>query len=108
MRADGFAGSSPIEADAEIGLAFARAGRPDSALASYEHYLNTPYADRFVDDAEKLAWVLQHVAVLYEAKHRREEARAAYRRLVDLWKAADPDLQPRVRHAQQRLAALSR
>ena len=54
--------------DAETGLAFERAGLPDSAIASYEHYLNAaPVWDL---DVSKLAWVLDHVAALYEKKGR--------------------------------------
>jgi tetratricopeptide (TPR) repeat protein len=106
LKTDAMAGTT-ISGDAEIGLAFARAGQPDSAIASYEHYLNTPYGDRFTDDAVELAWVLEHVAALYEGQQKRKEARAAYTRLVDLWKNADPELQPRVMHARRRLAALS-
>jgi hypothetical protein len=104
---DGFANDSPIAGDVEIGLAFTRAGQPDSAIASYEHFLNTPYGDRLPDDAVHLHWVLEHLAALYEGKQERGEARAAYARLVDLWTHADPELQPRVMHARRRLAALS-
>jgi tetratricopeptide (TPR) repeat protein len=107
MVSDGPAGPSPIAADAEVGLAFERAGRPDSAIVAYEHYVNAPDPDRFFHDGLKLAWVLEHVASLYEAKGKRKEARAAYDRLVDLWSNADPELQFRVRHAQQRIAALT-
>jgi hypothetical protein len=69
--------------------------------------IGTPYADRFWDDAIHLAWVLDHVAALYEGKGRRREAIAAYARLVDLWQDADPELQPRVTHAKERMAVLS-
>jgi len=47
LAPDGPAGLSPIAADAEVGLAFERAGRPDSAIVAYEHYVNTPDPDRF-------------------------------------------------------------
>jgi hypothetical protein len=99
--------AGPIATDPEIGLAFERAGLPDSAIASYEHFLKTPFADRFWNDAPQLAWVLEHVAVLYEAKGRRRDARLAYGRMADLWKAADAELQPRVITARQRVAAHS-
>ena len=101
MVSDGTAGPSPIAADAEIGLAFERAGLPDSAIVAYEHYVNTPDPDRFFHDGLKLAWVLDHVARLYEASGKRKEAGAAYDRLVELWKDADPELQSRVTHAPQ-------
>ena len=107
LASDGPAGLSPIAADAEVGLAFERAGRPDSAIVAYEHYVNTPDPDRFFEDGLELAWVLEHVAVLYEATGRRREARDAYTRFVDLWRDADPELQPRVMQARKRIAALS-
>ena len=108
MASDGPTDLSPIGADAEVGLAFERAGRPDSAIVAYEHYLNSPDPDRFFDDGLKLAWVLEHVAALYDAKGKRDAAEAAYQRFVDLWSNADPELQFRVRHAQQRIAVLGR
>jgi tetratricopeptide (TPR) repeat protein len=89
MVSDGPAGPSPIAADAEVGLAFERAGRPDSAIVEYEHYVNTSDPDRSFGDGLKLAWVLDHLARLYEARGNRKDARAAYDRLVHLWKDAD-------------------
>jgi tetratricopeptide (TPR) repeat protein len=99
-------GSDPSQnlRDAEIGLAFERAGVPDSAIASYEHYLKpTPVWDL---DIYKLQFVLEHVAVLYDKKGDRRKAKAAYERLADMWKDADPELQSRVKHARERAAAL--
>lgn len=92
-----------------VGLAFEPAGLPDSAILAYEHYLkrSTP-AGRLEEDAFKLAWVLEHVAALYEGRDRRREARDAYRRLVGLWQNADAELQPRVTNARDRMAALAR
>jgi tetratricopeptide (TPR) repeat protein len=107
MASDGPAGPSPIAADAEVGLAFKDAGRPDSAIVAYEHYLNTPDPDRFFPDGLKLAGALEPVAASYAATGRRKEARDAYHRLVDLWSNADPELQFRVRQAQQRIAVLA-
>jgi hypothetical protein len=57
-------------------------------------------------DAYRLVWVLEHAARLYEERGDRRKARAAYARVVELWKDADPDLQPRVSHARERAAAL--
>jgi len=90
--------------DAETGLAFERSGLPDSAVASYEHYLNAP--PEWGLDAYELVWVLEHIARLYERKGDRARARAAYTRVAELWKDADPELQPRVTHARERAAAL--
>jgi tetratricopeptide (TPR) repeat protein len=96
---------SRVDLDAEIGLAFEHAGLADSAVAAYEHYLNA--APNHEIDAFKLVWILEHVAPLYERRGDRAKARAAYARMADLWKDADPELQPRVAHARERMAALS-
>jgi len=43
---------------------------------------------------------------LYEAKGERAKAVDFYGRFADLWRDADPALQPRVREAKRRLANL--
>jgi len=96
--------TSHTSRDAETGLAFERAGLRDSAIVTYENYLNAAPALEL--DAYRLVWVLEHAARLYEERGDRRKARAAYARVVELWKDADPDLQPRVSHARERAAAL--
>jgi tetratricopeptide (TPR) repeat protein len=106
MASDGPVMASPIAVDPNVGLAFERAQLPDSAIGAYEHYLNAP--PDLEDNALRLPWVLEHVAALYDRKGMRREAKDAYMRFVDLWRDADPELQPRVAHARERIAALSR
>jgi hypothetical protein len=53
-----------------------------------------------------LAPSLRRLGELYEAKGDRANAVAYYSRFVDLWKDADPALQPAVREAKARLARL--
>ncbi len=50
MLSDGPVTLSPILRDVEIGIAFERAGMPDSAITAYEHYVNTPWAWRIDED----------------------------------------------------------
>jgi DNA-binding SARP family transcriptional activator len=107
MLSDGPANLSPVARDVEIGIAFERAGMPDSAIAAYEHYMNTPWAWHVIEDGFRVPWALEHVAALYDSKADAKHAIAAYQRLADLWREADPELQPRVAHARQRVAALS-
>lgn len=104
LRFSGGNAPSQIALDAETGLAFERAGLPDSAIATYEHYLNAPPTSGM--DAFRLVWILEHVAPLYEKKGSRKKAREMYARVAELWKNADPDLQPRVSYARERAAAL--
>jgi hypothetical protein len=44
---------------------------------------------------------------LYEARSDRERAASSYQRFLDLWRDADPELQPQVVEVRRRLAALT-
>ncbi|MFL5516744.1 MAG: hypothetical protein ACJ8DJ_11345, partial [Gemmatimonadales bacterium] len=55
----------------------------------------------------ELAPALKRAGELSEAKGDRAKAADRYRRFVDLWKNADPELQPGVRDVRARLAKLS-
>ncbi len=92
--------------DAEIGLAFDRANVPDSAIAHYERYLNTPYAYRLFNDAEQVALIYRRLGELYQTKGDRGGAARYYEKFVNLWKNADPDLQPQVADVKRRLSDL--
>ena len=84
------------------------AGATDSAIVIYERYLDTRHLDRVETDAIYLPVVHKRLGELYEAKEQREKAIAHYRTFIDLWKNADPELQPKVTDAKQRVAALTR
>jgi hypothetical protein len=92
--------------DPEVGLAFDRAEMHDSTIAVYEHYVTTPDAYRVFADAADLARILRRLGELHEARGNRAQAATYYQRFVDLWKDADPALQPRVAEIRQRLARL--
>lgn len=49
----------------------------------------------------------ERLGQLYEKMNRLEEAAAAYRRFIAAWKNADPELQPRVEAARERLKQLT-
>jgi tetratricopeptide (TPR) repeat protein len=89
-----------------LGRAFDAADMPDSAIASYERYIATPNFGKAETDARYLAGVHKRLGELYEAKGNREKAAAQYLAFADLWKNADPELQPAVAAAKQRLAQL--
>ena len=80
----------------EIGTAQDRAGATDSALAVYQEYLGSNFNFRLFDDPYNLAPVLRRTGELYEARGDRTRAAATYQRFVDLWRNADPELQPQV------------
>jgi serine/threonine-protein kinase len=83
------------------------AGRTDSALALYDQAINVPALSRYRYDAYQLPQALKRAGELYEAKGDRAKAADRYRRFVDLWKDADPELQPGVREVRARIARLA-
>jgi tetratricopeptide (TPR) repeat protein len=90
-----------------IAHAYDLAGETDSALVYLRGY--TESTARIPDvDAFQLASAHKRLGELYEAKGDRANARAHYARFVALWESADPELQPQVRQARERLAALER
>jgi tetratricopeptide (TPR) repeat protein len=90
-----------------LGQAYDLAGQPDSALAVYQRYVTTPWLFRIFLDAVWLPRIYYRLGELYEARGERGKAAEYYGRLVDLWKDADPALQPRVAEAKRRLASLT-
>ncbi len=90
-----------------LGRAYELNGEPDSALAVYERYVETPYLHRVGSDAHYLAWIYERLGWLHEEKGKTEKAIHYYGKFVDLWKDADPELQPRVEAARRAMEALS-
>jgi tetratricopeptide (TPR) repeat protein len=98
----------PVCAMPLLARAYDLAGNADSAVAVFERFLSTPYMDRTTADGIFLPAVHKRLGELYEARGQRELALRHHRAFVDLWKDADPELQPRVTDARQRVAALTR
>ena len=92
---------------AELATAYDRAGQADSALVLYEEYLNSTDNFRLYGDAVNLAPMLRRTGELYEARSDRDRAVSSYQRFLDLWRDADPELQPQVAEVRRRLAALT-
>ncbi|HET8836032.1 MAG TPA: serine/threonine-protein kinase [Gemmatimonadales bacterium] len=84
-----------------------KAGRTDSALALYDRGIALPSMTRYTYDSYRLPAALKRAGELYEAKGDRAKAADRYRRFVDLWKDADPELQPGVREVRGRIARLA-
>ena len=84
------------------------AGRPDSAIVSYERYLSVGTTDRLVWDSLLLPGVLERLGQLHEGAGHAREAAGYYTRFADLWAGADPELRPRAERARQRAEALAR
>ncbi|MFB6099614.1 MAG: tetratricopeptide repeat protein [Salinibacter sp.] len=63
-------------------------------------------AERWYRAAWTLPEVHQRLGQLYEKMGEPEKAKAAYRRFIEAWENADPELQGRVEKARRRLEAL--
>jgi tetratricopeptide (TPR) repeat protein len=90
-----------------LGTAFHQAGEPDSALAQYERFLDTPHYGRLLNfDVYWLPLVYERMAALYEERGEVEKAMEYYSKFVDLWKECDPELRPRVDAARSERSAV--
>jgi tetratricopeptide (TPR) repeat protein len=96
-----------------LASAYDLAGERDSAVAIFTRYLETPDAFRFpvqqlsgAGDAEFLAISNRRLGELWEQKGDRQKALVYYLRFVDLWKNADPELQPKVAEVRRRIARI--
>lgn len=94
---------------ARLARAYDLAGRTDDAIREFENYLNSTYARRGPSsDPQFLGGAYKRLGELYEAKGDREKAAGYYTKFVELWKDADPELQPKVQEARRRLARLGK
>jgi eukaryotic-like serine/threonine-protein kinase len=93
---------------AMLGRAYDRANIPDSAIANLERYLAIPSSGRPNMDEWMLAPAHKRLGELYEAKGDAAKAASHYAAFVELWKRADPDLQPKVAEVRARLERLRR
>ncbi len=109
VTVDGPVSACAICLSAVLGRAFDRAGMSDSAIVWYEHYLETPFPERlgFDQDVATLPNLLRRLGELYDAKGDRARAAEYYGKFVELWRNADPELQPQVAEIRQRLARLT-
>jgi tetratricopeptide (TPR) repeat protein len=89
----------------DIARAHDAAGARDSTIAAMERYLALPSTD-FWPDQGYLAQFHRRLGELYDAAGNSGKAIPHYERFVELWKNADPELQPKVAQARQRLAVL--
>jgi DNA-binding SARP family transcriptional activator len=80
-------------------------GHADSAIAFGEQFLKVSRgaAGWISTEAIFRAPMLQRLGELYEAKGQSDKALEHYQDFVDLWKTADPELQPRVRDVRGRI-----
>ena len=90
----------------DLARAYDLGGNADSAIAVFERYVSTPDYFRRGADPLYLAGAHKRLGELYETKGDQVNAERHFAAFVELWKDADPELQPKVREAQARLAAI--
>ncbi len=94
--------------DFNVARAYDAANMPDSTIAAYERFINTPYWDRLSTvDAIGLAGAHKRLGELYETKGSTAPAITHYQQFIELWKNADPELQPLVAEAKRKIARLA-
>ena len=105
---DGPANACGICLPLYFGRTFDAANLPDSAIAQFETYLSAPQFGRIDDllDPTSRPAIHERLGQLYEAKRNLPKAAEHYRAFIELWKHADPELQPRVAEARRRLSKL--
>jgi tetratricopeptide (TPR) repeat protein len=91
----------------ELGRSYDKLGQRDSAVTVYERAVNTNGMGRLFEQSTNLGPMYRRLGELYEERGQLDRARDYYTRFVDLWKNADPDLQPFVRDVRQRLVRLT-
>jgi tetratricopeptide (TPR) repeat protein len=90
-----------------LARAFEELGQPDSAAAQYRTFAESSFARDLEGDALYRAAARFRLAELLEARGDGAGATRHYAAFIELWRNADPALQPRVRVAERRLAALA-
>ncbi len=89
-----------------LGQAYDLLGDADSALAVLSRSLDLPDPSRYDTDPLWRAATLIRVGELHEAMGENELAAQRYSELVELWRDADPELQPIVQDMRARIARL--
>lgn len=86
--------------------AYEAAGNPDSAIVILTRFVDMRRLSKAWSNSFDLAPSHERLGRLFEAKGDRARASAHYAKFAELWRNADPELQPRVQAARQRIAQL--
>ena len=81
------------------------AGDADSAIVHFERYLERRDGLGWID-AQYRAGTHKRLGELYDAKGNTEKAIEHFAAFVEMWKDAEPELQPKVREVQAKLERL--
>ncbi len=91
----------------DLAMTYDQAGQPDSAIAIYARYTEGR-AIGVIEWATWLAMTHRRLGELYDGKGNADSALSHYARFVELWKGAEPDLQPQVQRVRDRMRELQR
>ena len=80
--------------------------QPDSVLATYEAFTTLTDPGPLGRDIG-FAWSYKRMGEIWESKGDTKKALENYGKFVELWKNADPALQPRVAEVRKRIADLA-
>jgi DNA-binding SARP family transcriptional activator len=94
----------PVCALPDLARAYEATGKSGAAIAVYERYVSTPWLWRYEPDAAELGWAMKRLAELYDARGETGKAAAMRGRLLQLWRRADPELQPVIADLRSRVA----
>ena len=92
----------------DLGRAYDAGGQADSATMMFERYLATPFWSKANPefDPMRVPAIRERLGQLYESMGKLDKAIEQYRAFIELWKNADPELQPRVTEARKRMERL--
>jgi tetratricopeptide (TPR) repeat protein len=90
----------------EIGQAFEELGQPDSARSSYQDLVTIPEGGT-VGRHYSLPFALRRLGEMAETSGDKAAAIDYYTKLLDLWREAEPELQPRVKEIKRRIGELA-
>ena len=93
----------PICVLPDLARAYEVAGKPDSAIAMYERYINAPWQRRYETDGIELGFAMKRLGELYQQQNDRAKATAQYNALLQLWRGADAELEPLIADVRRRL-----
>jgi tetratricopeptide (TPR) repeat protein len=88
----------------ELAMAYEALDRTDDAIATWRSIVEE--RSHAEDDPFEFPLALERLGQLYDAQGDIDNAIALYNRFAELWSNADPELQPRVERAKNRVAAL--
>ncbi|MEO7458065.1 MAG: protein kinase [Gemmatimonadaceae bacterium] len=91
-----------------LARAYDQLNQADSTIANLERYLANTSVGRINVDSWFLAPAHKRLGELYEAKGDMKRAVEHYATFVDLWKRADPELQPKAAEVRTRIERLRR